>query len=245
MNPSPGDGAPQDLGAGMARLLLNAGAIAFSREHPFILAAGWASPVYVDCRRLIGEPAVRLEVTALAAAKLREAFGKTLPFDAVAGAETAGIPWACWLADRLGVKLRYVRKRALGIGQNAQVEGGPVDGLRVLLVDDLTTDGGSKAAFTRGLRAAGAVVSDALSLFFHGTFPGAAERLAALGLNLHALATWRDVLAVGEAMGQAVGQADALPAVDHAELERFVADPVGWSAAHGGRTTPIVPPLRL
>jgi len=233
----PGDGAPADLGAAMARLLLNAGAVAFSREHPFILAAGWASPVYVDCRLLIGEPAVRRDVTLLAAAKLRRSFGAALPFDAIAGAETAGIPWACWLADRLNLNLRYVRKRALGIGQNAQVEGGPVDGQRVLLVDDLTTDGGSKAAFTRGLRAAGAVVSDALSLFFHGTFPGAAERLAALNLNLHALATWRDVLAVG--------QAGTLSEEDHAELERFVADPVGWSAAHGGRTTPIVSSLQF
>jgi len=237
MSPALGDDAPADLGAAMAKLLLNAGAIMFSREHPFILAAGWASPVYVDCRLLIGDPVVRHAVSSLAVARLRRTFGEPLPFDAIAGAETAGIPWACWLADRLGMQVRYVRKRALGIGQNAQVEGGPVDGQRVLLVDDLTTDGGSKAAFTRGLRAAGAVVSDALSLFFHGTFPGAAERLAGLGLNLHALATWRDVLGVG--------QADALRDEDHAELERFVADPVGWSAAHGGRTTPIVASLRL
>jgi orotate phosphoribosyltransferase len=237
MRTPPSDAAPADLSAAMARLLLNAGAIVFSREHPFILAAGWASPVYVDCRRLIGDPAVRHEVTSLAAAQLLCMFGESLPFDAIAGAETAGIPWACWLADQLNLPLRYVRKRALGIGQNAQVEGGPVDGQRMLLVDDLTTDGGSKAAFARGLRAAGAVVSDVLSLFFHGTFPGAAERLAGLGLNLHALATWRDVLTLG--------QVDALPATDHAELQRFVADPVAWSAAHGGRTTPIVPSLQL
>jgi orotate phosphoribosyltransferase len=42
--------------------------------------------------------------------------------------------------------MRYVRKRPLGIGRNAQVEGGSVDGLRVLLMDDLTTDGTSKLA---------------------------------------------------------------------------------------------------
>ena len=69
--------APEDLGAATARLLLTAGAIAFSREHPFILAAGWASPVYVDCRRLIGEPAVRHAMTDLAvgeaAAHVRDA----------------------------------------------------------------------------------------------------------------------------------------------------------------------------
>jgi orotate phosphoribosyltransferase len=228
-------GALEDVGAATARLLLAAGAIAFSREHPFILAAGWASPVYVDCRRLIGEPHPRRAATELAAAKLRRHFGAILPFDAIAGAETAGIPWACWLADRLDLPLRYVRKRALGIGQNAQVEGGPVEGMRVLLVDDLTTDGGSKAAFTRGLRSAGATVSDALSLFYHGTFPGGTERFAGLGLRLHALATWTDVLRVGRDV--------LLAAEDHAELERFIADPVGWSAMHGGRTTPIKPLL--
>ena len=224
-------------GAAAARLLLSAGAISFSREHPFILAAGWASPVYVDCRSLIGDPAVRRAMTGLAVAKLQISFGAVLPFDAIAGAETAGIPWACWLAEQWDLPLRYVRKSALGIGRNAQVEGGPVDGKRVLLIDDLTTDGGSKVAFTRGLRAAGATVSDALSLFYHDTFPGAAERLAALRLRLHALATWQDVLRVG--------QDAALSTADHAELERFIADPVSWSARHGGRTTPISSSLQL
>jgi orotate phosphoribosyltransferase len=231
------DTALEDLGAAAARLLLSAGAISFSREHPFILAAGWASPVYVDCRSLIGDPTVRRAMTGLAVAKLRRSFGAHLSFDMIAGAETAGIPWACWIAGQLDLPLRYVRKSALGIGRNAQVEGGPVDGKRVLLVDDLTTDGGSKAAFVRGLRAAGATVSDALSLFYHGTFPGAAERMAALQLRLHALATWQDVLRVGQEV--------ALSAADHTELEQFIADPVAWSARHGGRTTPISASLRL
>jgi orotate phosphoribosyltransferase len=226
---------PEDLGAAGARLLLETGAVTFSREHPFILAAGWASPVYVDCRRLIGEPPLRRAMTDLAVAKLWHEFGMALPFDAVAGAETAGIPWACWLADRLNLRLRYVRKRALGIGQNAQVEGGPVEGMRVLLVDDLSTDGGSKVAFVRGLRSAGAAVTEAVCLFNHGTFPGGAERLSDLGLRLHTLATWADVLRAG--------RDDLLSAEDHAELERFIADPVAWSAMHGGRTTPIKPLL--
>jgi orotate phosphoribosyltransferase len=231
------DTAPEDLGAAAARLLLSAGAISFSHEQPFILAAGWASPVYVDCRSLIGDPTVRRTMTGLAVAKLRRSFGMQLPFDVISGAETAGIPWACWIADQLKLPLRYVRKSALGIGRNAQVEGGPVEGQRVLLVDDLTTDGGSKAAFARGLWSAGSTVSDALSLFYHGTFPGAAERLAAVQLRLHALATWQDVLRVGQDV--------ALSVANHTELERFIADPVAWSARHGGRTTPIADSLRL
>ena len=52
-----------DIGAATARLLLEGGAIHVSRERPYVLAAGWASPVYVDCRRLIGEPRLPALVT--------------------------------------------------------------------------------------------------------------------------------------------------------------------------------------
>ncbi len=218
-----------DLGAAMAQLLVEADAIQLRRDPPFVLAAGWASPVYVDCRRLIGEPRLRRAATALAVAHLRQRFGVKPPFDAVAGGETAGIPWAAWIADALDLPLRYVRKRPLGIGRDAQVEGGAVAGLRVLLVDDLATDGGSKAAFTRGLRVGGATMTDALVIFHHGVFPGCSERLAALGLALHAVATWDDVLRLG------TGDLVLNPA-DRAEIERFLPDPAGWSAAHGGRS---------
>jgi orotate phosphoribosyltransferase len=148
--------------------------------------------------------------------------------DAVVGAETAGIPFGAWLADKLNVRMRYVRKRPLGIGRNAQVEGGDVDGLNVLLVDDLTTDGGSKLNFARGLRAAGAIVEHVLTIFYHDVFPGADDRLAQAGLVLHPLATWTDILRSPAA--------DKIPPQDRAEVERFLADPVAWSTKHGGRS---------
>jgi len=222
------------IGDGVARLLFEAGAVHVSRTQPFTLAAGWASPVYVDCRMLIGEPRVRQAVTALAAEYLAAAFPAG-SLDAIAGAETAGIPFAAWLAEQSGLKLRYVRKRPLGIGRNAQVEGGTVEGLRVLLMDDLTTDGGSKLAFARGLRSAGATVAHVLSIFYHDAFPGAHERLRTAGLTLHALATWEHVLRAATA--------DLLAPDDRATIERFLDDPVGWSTRHGGRATPTFPPL--
>jgi orotate phosphoribosyltransferase len=219
-----------NAGAETARLLLEAGAIQISLGQPFVLAAGWASPVYVDCRRLIDRPEWRRAIIRLAAARL-DASG----FDIIAGAETAGIPWAAWMAEALEKPLRYVRKRPLGIGRNAQVEGGGVEGRRVLLVDDLTTDGSSKLAFTRGLRAAGAEVTQAFSIFHHSAFPGGAERLERLGLTLLPLATWTDVLALGDSA--------EMDAADRAELARFLSDPLSWSASHGGRATLTVPPL--
>jgi orotate phosphoribosyltransferase len=214
-----------EIGQQVARLLVKSGAIHISREQPFILAAGWASPVYVDCRVLIGEPDVRHGVTEL----IMQYVAAAIPdgFDAIAGAETAGIPFAACLAEKSGLMLRYVRKRSLGIGRNAQVEGGRVEGLRVLLIDDLTTDGTSKLAFIRGLRSAGAVVEHALTIFFNNAFPGAIERLKATGVTLHPMADWPDVLS---------GKS-GFPTDDCALIENFLSDPVAWSARHGGRIT--------
>jgi orotate phosphoribosyltransferase len=216
----------REIGRRIASLLVEAGAIHVSRQQPFILASGWASPVYVDCRVLIGTPEVRRAVTSLAA----EYVAMALPgaFDAVAGGETAGIPFATLLAETCGFALRYVRKRPLGIGRNAQVEGGSVEGMRVLLIDDLTTDGTSKLAFVRGLRSAGAVVEHALTIFFNDAFPGAVERLMDAGVALHALATWADIL-----------QSDSgLTSEDRATIDTFLNNPVAWSARQGGRIAP-------
>jgi orotate phosphoribosyltransferase len=215
-----------EIGGEVARLLFEGGAIHVSRQQPFILAAGWASPVYVDVRVILGEPALRQAVTQFAVRYVSAVLPQDA-IDAVAGAETAGIPFAAWLADKLDVKMRYVRKRPLGIGRNAQVEGGDVDGLKVLLVDDLTTDGGSKLNFARGLRAAGADVEHVLTIFYHDVFPGASERLAQAGLTLHPLATWSDILRSPAA--------HQISPQDRAEIERFLADPVAWSTRHGGR----------
>ena len=73
-------------------------------------------------------------------------------FDAVAGGETAGIPFAAWLSDRLMVPMQYVRKKPKGFGRNAQIEGLIEAGDRVLLVEDMTTDSRSKVNFSNALR---------------------------------------------------------------------------------------------
>lgn len=216
-----------EIGAATARLLIESGAIHVSRDRPYVLAAGWASPVYIDCRLLIGEPRFRHEAVRLAASAVKTMLTPD-SFDAIAGAETAGIPFASWLADTLDMPLRYVRKRPLGIGHNAQVEGGPVEGQRVLLVDDLTTDATSKVSFAGGLRQAGATVTDVLTIFYHSAFPGASERLAQTGLMLHALATWEDILRAD--LG------DRFATADRKQIEDFLADPMAWSMRHGGRS---------
>src|SRR5262249_58443999 len=92
-----------------AKMLLDVEAVRFMADKPFIFTSGWASPVYTDCRRLISFPQVRSSLIDFAAAMLERAVGPNA-FDAVAGGETAGIAFAAWMAERLGVAMLYVRK---------------------------------------------------------------------------------------------------------------------------------------
>ena len=148
-------------------------------------------------------------------------------FDTVAGGETAGIPYAAWMADRLGLPMQYVRKKPKGFGRNAQIEGHIDVGARTLLVEDLTTDGRSKVVFCKALRDAGAIVDHVYVNFYYNIFPESKQILSDLGVQLHYLATWWDVLDV-------VKQGNYLATAQIDEVEKFLHAPAAWSAAHGG-----------
>src|SRR5512135_3750444 len=152
-----------------AKMLLEVKAVLFSEGKPFIFTSGWASPVYIDCRKLIFYPRIRRQLVDFAAATLARDAGFE-QFDVVAGGETAGIPYAAWIADRLGLPMLYVRKKPKGFGRNAQIEGDVREGARVLLVEDLATDGRSKLTFAEALRTAGCQVSHTFVVFHYGIF---------------------------------------------------------------------------
>ncbi|MDN2565502.1 orotate phosphoribosyltransferase [Aquibium sp. A9E412] len=209
-----------------ASMLLEIEAVHFNADAPFTFTSGLASPVYIDCRKLISFPRVRAAVSDFAASVvLRDAGFER--FDVVAGGETAGIPFAAWLAERLALPMVYVRKKPKGFGRDAQIEGHLPDGARVLLVEDLTTDGGSKLKFAEALGKAGARVTDTFAVFYYDIFPDTPERLARAGMRLHRLTTWWDILAL--CREEAHLDAATLDAV-----EAFLKDPLAWSAAHGG-----------
>src|SRR2546423_12786320 len=184
-----------------AKMLLEVEAVRFMDDKPFIFTSGWASPVYIDCRRLISFPRVRQTLIDFGAATVCRDVGFE-QFDTIVGGETAGIPFAAWMADRLMLPMQYVRKKPKGFGRNAQIEGHLEPGQRVLLVEDMTSDGRSKVNFCAALRQAGAKVEHALVFFFYDIFPEARKILGDLGVTLHALATWWDVLAVAKASGK-------------------------------------------
>jgi orotate phosphoribosyltransferase len=209
-----------------ARMLLEVKAVLFSDEKPFIFTSGWASPVYIDCRKLIFYPRIRSQLIDFAVTTLSRDAGFE-QFDVVAGGETAGIPYAAWIADKLGLPMQYVRKKPKGFGRNAQIEGDIREGARTLLVEDLTTDGRSKINFCRALRDAGALVEHVYVNFYYDIFPESRRTLGDLGVKLHYLATWWDVLDV-------VKQDAYLAPAQISQVEAFLTAPAQWSAAHGG-----------
>ena len=178
-----------------AKMLLEVKAVLFWEDKPFVFTSGWASPVYIDCRKLIFYPRIRAQLVDFAESTLARDAGFE-QFDVVAGGETAGIPYAAWIADRFNLPMQYVRKKPKGFGRNAQIEGDVREGARTLLVEDLTTDGRSKINFCTALREAGAVVEHVFVNFFYDIFPESKKIMSDLDVRLHYLATWWDVLAV-------------------------------------------------
>ena len=209
-----------------AKMLLEVDAVRFMTDKPFIYTSGWASPVYTDCRRLISFPRVRRALIDFGAATIEREAGFE-QFDSVAGGETAGIPFAAWMADRLMLPMQYVRKKPKGFGRNAQIEGHIEEGDRVLLVEDMTSDGRSKVNFCKALRTAGATVDHVFVFFFYDIFPESKKIFGDLGVTLHSLATWWNVLDVAKKSGK-------FDVEKLKDVEAFMKDPAGWSKAHGG-----------
>ena len=212
-----------------AKMMLEVKAVHFSQDKPFVFTSGWASPVYIDVRKLISYPRVRSAVIDFAAATIVREVGFE-QFDTVAGGETAGIPYAAWIADRLSLPMQYVRKKPKGFGRGAQIEGHIEEGARTLLVEDLTTDGRSKVNFCKALRDAGAVVDHVFVVFYYDISPESKKIIADIKVKLLHLATWWDVLRVVKQGGYFENRVIE-------EVERFLHAPAKWSAEHGGVST--------
>ena len=210
-----------------AKILLDIKAVNFRPREPYLLASGWASPVYIDCRWVISFLQERREIIKLSAQLLRSSINMN-HVDLLAGGETAGIPYSSWLSEELSKPMLYVRKKPKGFGRNSQIEGNVTENSEVLLIEDLATDGGSKLMFVDALRESGLVVKDIFVVFFYGAFPGAQESMERAGVNLHYLANWWDVLDQAE-------KGNYFSDSDLSNVRKFLKDPTRWSKENGGK----------
>ncbi|MEY1555802.1 orotate phosphoribosyltransferase [Yoonia sp. R2331] len=203
-----------------AAMLLEIDAISFNADEPFTHASGKQAPTYVDCRKLISYPRIRSTLMDfLTVTIMREAGFEA--FDNIAGGETAGIPFSALVAERMALPMTYVRKKPKGYGKNARIEGTMTEGQRVLLVEDLTTDGGSKLSFVDAIRDTGASCAATAVIFYYGIFEGVEKALTDHGVQLIHLCTWWDVLAVAK-------DTNAYDAKTLSAVEAYLENPTIW-----------------
>ena len=167
--------------AELVRLLLDAGAVRFG---DFTLASGEKSDIYIDVKRAWPEPA-RLATLARALSAL------TAGEDRLAGMELGAVPLVVAVALQTGLPYVVLRKVAKEHGTRQAYEGEIPPSSRVLLIEDVTTTGGSTLRSVEIIRGAGGVVDRALVVVDREH--GAVERLAAAGVRLEALVTIREL----------------------------------------------------
>jgi orotate phosphoribosyltransferase len=211
-----------------AKFLLEINAIHFNSVSPFILTSGLKSPVYIDCRKLISYPKARSILINFLSDIVVNKIGLD-KVESLVGGETAGIPFASFLASKLELPMHYVRKKPKGFGVNNFIEGNNIKGKRVILVEDLTTDGGSKINFCNSIRKAGAIVEETIVLFYYNIFDDVPDKLKKSGINLNYLACWWDILNYCKEDNSIIDNETIF------QIEQFLISPKKWSKNHNNK----------
>lgn len=207
----------QEMGRLVSLQLWQCQAIEVNVAKPFRLVSGNYSPIYIDCRKLISS-VFFVDLFTIASRLIFES--EQVEFDVVAGGETAGIPFAAFLARAFACPLIYVRKKQKSYGIPSRVEGILPEGKQVLLVEDLITDGGSKLSFIQGIRESKGVVNDVLVVF--DRLQGGREAIAKENVRLHALTDIDLALAEAENGG--------LLSIEELQIVReYLRSPQNWS----------------
>ena len=180
--------------------LLEAGCIKFGE---FTLKSGLKSPIYIDLRRLVTYPGLLAQVANAYVSVLEK-----LAFDRLAGLPYAAIPIVTAISLQAGYPVIYPRKEVKAYGTKAEIEGEYQAGETAVVVDDLTTTGGSKFEGIDKLTGAGLKVKDVVVLIDRQS--GANEALAEAGFRLHAVLTINELLDYWETSGKV--QADQIAA---------------------------------
>ena len=204
-----------------AKILIEIGAINFSLLTPFKLSSGFLSPSYIDCRKIIAYPSAFKSITDMMIETIKNDMNSQPP-NYIIGGETAGIPFAAVISEKMGLPLSYVRKKAKDYGKNKLIEGEILAGKNSLLVEDLMTDGKSKISFVDNIRSHGIQCYLSLVVFKYNIFKDSDAELEINNIDVHHLTDWEEVYNQMYTMGKF--GSDVL-----SEIRKFLDDPVTWS----------------
>tara|TARA_B100000212_G_C27354035_1_gene524984 strand:- start:221 stop:856 length:636 start_codon:yes stop_codon:yes gene_type:complete len=207
----------------IAKILIDIKSVNFSFKNYFTLTSGFKSPVYVDCRKIISFPKERDFIIDKSIQYLSD---NKIDNELIAGGETAGIPYAAFISQKLKKPMIYIRKKPKGFGINKQIEGQYKENQNTLLVEDLATDGGSKITFINAIREGGLIVKDIFVIFYYDIFEFKETDLSKLDVKIHSLCTWKDIVSYLE-------KNNIYKESEIYSLKEFLNDPKSWRKKNG------------
>lgn len=164
--------------------IFDAGCIKFGE---FKLKSGIMSPVYCDFRGLVSKPGLLAEIGKALADRAKE-----IGCDRIAGIPYAGLPLGVAAGIAGDIPMIYPRKEVKDYGTKKLIEGEYKPGDKVLVIDDIVTDGASKLEAIFPLEDAGLIVDDILIILDREQ--GGGRTLAKAGYKLHSLGKLSEVL---------------------------------------------------
>lgn len=205
------------LETAFAEKLLRVKAVKLQPDNPFTWASGWKSPFYCDNRKTLSYPQLRTFVKTETARLIMEEFPEV---DAIAGVATGAIPQGALVADTLALPFVYVRSKPKDHGLENLIEGELRPGMRVVVVEDLISTGGSSLKAVEAVRKAACPVLGMVASFTYG-FPQAIEAFKEAGVRLITLTNYEAVLSVALESGYIGKEHVAL-------LNEWRKDPANW-----------------
>lgn len=202
----------------LAEKFLKISAIKLQPEIPFTWASGWNSPIYTDNRKTLSYPEVRSFIKIEMCRLILENFEKP---DAIAGVATGAIAMGALVADALGLPYVYVRSSPKDHGLENLIEGNLTPGLRVVVIEDLISTGGSSLKAVEAIRQAGCEVVGMAAIFTYG-FPLAIKRFKDAGVELLTLSNYN-------AMLEAALDTQYIREEDLDTLKEWRKDPANWA----------------
>lgn len=176
----------------IAKDLLDIQAVFLRPNEPFTWASGIKSPIYCDNRLTLSYPKVRNDVEKGLALLIKDNYPDC---ECLMGTATAGIAHAALVADLLDLPMGYVRGGAKSHGRNNRIEGLVKPGMKVVVVEDLISTGGSSLECVDALREAGCEVIGMVAIFTYG-LPKATANFEAKECTFHTLTNYDTLVEV-------------------------------------------------
>ena len=201
-----------------AEKLLKVKAIKLQPSNPFTWASGWKSPFYCDNRKTLSYPSLRNFVKVEISRLILEKFGQV---DAIAGVATGAIAQGALVAEELNLPFVYVRSSPKDHGLENLIEGELRPGMKVVVIEDLISTGGSSLKAVEAIRRDGCEVIGMIASYTYG-FPVAIEAFKNAKVELATLTNYEAVLEVAVQTGY-------IKEEDVAVLDAWRKDPAHWT----------------